>query len=58
MPHTVIVEAAGARQNRAAKLSATHSRYGERAVRVRVKASEREGVQLAGPGWSGLTHLG
>jgi hypothetical protein len=30
-----------------------------REIRVRVESSEREeGVRLAGPGWSGLTHPG
>jgi hypothetical protein len=43
MPHTATVETVGARRDRAAKPSATHSRQREREVRVRVEASEREG---------------
>jgi hypothetical protein len=38
MPHTAMVETAGARQNRAAMPSATHSRQIEREIRVRVRS--------------------
>jgi uncharacterized protein (DUF4415 family) len=54
MPYTATAEAAKAHRNRATKSSVTHSRQGKRAVRVRVEASEREGAQPTGPGWSDL----
>jgi hypothetical protein len=38
MPHTTMVETAGARRNQAAKPSATHSRQIEREIRVRVRS--------------------
>jgi hypothetical protein len=62
LPHTAMVETAGARHNRAATSSATHSRQGERerlglGLDAGERASERE-AQPAGPGWSSLTHPG
>jgi hypothetical protein len=38
MPHTATAETAGARRNRAAKPSATHSRQREREIRVGVRS--------------------
>jgi hypothetical protein len=38
IPHTATAETAGARRNRAAKPSATHSRQREREIRVGVRS--------------------